>query len=92
MQAFQIRAFMDQSSEFQTMAPIWWQEATIPHGSKMYRFQQRLKKFKQCLKLWNKQNFGNIFEAQRNLNDQMKLLQIQIRIKASQSNSKSRKH
>jgi hypothetical protein len=37
------------------------------------------KKFKQSLKLWNKQNFKNIFEAQRNLNDQMKLIQIQIR-------------
>jgi hypothetical protein len=57
----------------------WWQEATIPHGSKMYRFQQKLKNFKQRLKLWNKKNFGNIFEAQRSLNDQMKLLHIQIR-------------
>jgi hypothetical protein len=57
----------------------WWREAAIPHGSKMYHFQQRLKNFKQCLKIWNKQNFGNIFEAQRNLNDQMKLLQTQIR-------------
>jgi hypothetical protein len=45
----------------------------------MYRFQQRLKNFKQRLKLWNKQNFGNIFEAQRHLNDQMNLLQMQIR-------------
>jgi hypothetical protein len=45
----------------------------------MFHFQQRLKNFKQSLKLWNKQHFGNIFEAQRNLNDQMKLIQIQIR-------------
>jgi hypothetical protein len=48
------------------MAPIWWKEKTIPHGSKMYQFQQRLKNFKQRLKIWNKQTFGNIFEAQRN--------------------------
>jgi hypothetical protein len=61
------------------MAPIWWKEATIPFGSKMYCFQQRLKNFKQCLKLWNKQTFGNIFEAQQQLNEQMRLLQIQIR-------------
>jgi len=39
---------------FQTMAPIWWKEATSPHGSKMYRFQQKLKSFNQRLKIWNK--------------------------------------
>jgi hypothetical protein len=37
------------------------------------------KNFKQPLKLWNKQTFGNIFEAQQQLNKQMHLLQIQIR-------------
>jgi hypothetical protein len=49
---------------FQPMAPIWWKEVTIPHGSKMFWFQQRLKNFKKLLKLWNKQTFGNIFESQ----------------------------
>jgi hypothetical protein len=61
------------------MAPIWWRESTILYGSKMYRFQQKLKNFKQCLKLWNKQTFRNIFEAQQQLNEQMRILQIQIR-------------
>jgi hypothetical protein len=65
--------------DFQTMAPIWWKEANIPFGSKMLCFQQRLKNFKQRLKLWNKKTFGNIFEAQQQLNEQMQLLQIQIR-------------
>jgi hypothetical protein len=50
----------------------------IPHGSKMYRFQQKLKNFKQKLKAWNKQTFGNIFEAQKKLTDQMGIIQSQI--------------
>jgi hypothetical protein len=60
-------------------AHIWWRESTIQHGSKMYRFQQKLKNFKKCLKIWNKQTFRNIFEAQQHLNEQMRILQIQIR-------------
>jgi hypothetical protein len=76
---FRFERFWLDHPEFQALALKWWREAAISHGSKMFRFQQRLKKFKQSLKLWNKQHFGNIFEAQRNLNDQMKLIQIQIR-------------
>jgi hypothetical protein len=45
----------------------------------MYRFQQKLKNFKQKLKTWNKQTFGNIFEAQRQLKEQMSIVQSQIR-------------
>jgi len=44
----------------------------------MYRIQQKLKKFKQKLKTWNKQTFGKIFEAQRQLMEQMRNAQIQI--------------
>jgi hypothetical protein len=44
----------------------------------MYRFQQKLKNFKQKLKTWNKQTFGNIFEAQRQLTNQMGTIQSQI--------------
>jgi hypothetical protein len=64
--------------EFQSMDPNWWKEATIPHGFKMYHFLHKLNNFKQHLKMWKKKNFDNIFEAQRRLNDQMNLLQIQI--------------
>ena len=45
----------------------------------MYRFQQRLKNLKQHLKTWNKSTFGNIFQAQENLKQQMQTLQQQIR-------------
>jgi hypothetical protein len=39
----------------------------IPHGTLMYHFQQKLKNFKQHLKDWNKNVFGNIFQAQKDL-------------------------
>jgi hypothetical protein len=45
----------------------------------MYRFQQRLKNLKQHIKSWNKSTFGNIFQAQDNLNKQIQSLQQQIR-------------
>jgi hypothetical protein len=37
----------------------------------MYRFQQKLKNFKQHLKKWNKNVFGNIFQAQKSLEKHM---------------------
>jgi hypothetical protein len=61
---FIFEVFWINHPHFQTMAPIWWKEATILHGSKMYQFQERLKNFKKRLKLWKKHKFGNIFEAQ----------------------------
>jgi exonuclease III len=39
--------------EFQENIQAWWREEEIPRGSKMYIFQQKLKKLKQTLKLWN---------------------------------------
>jgi hypothetical protein len=33
----------------------------------MYRFQQRLKNFKQQLKIWNKFTFGNIFQGMQEI-------------------------
>jgi hypothetical protein len=88
---FRFKKFWISHPEFQSMVPTWWKEVVVPHGSLMYRFQQKLKNFKQHLKLWNKENFGNILEAQRILNEQMMQLQHQIQIKVSPSNSKNRK-
>jgi hypothetical protein len=64
---------------FQQNINEWWREASIPHGSKMYHFQQKLQNLKQQLKLWNRQTFGNIFESQRQMNEQMNKVQRQIR-------------
>jgi hypothetical protein len=44
----------------------------------MYRFQQNLKNLKQILKLWNKKTFGNIFDSQKQLSEQMGAIQNQI--------------
>jgi hypothetical protein len=66
--------------DFQANIKQWWEEATIQTGTPMYRFQQRLKNLKQHLKSWNKSTFGDIFQAQENLNQQMQILQQQIRL------------
>jgi hypothetical protein len=50
--------------KFQDNIKLWWEEETIPTGSPMYRFQQRLKNLKQHLKYWNKSTFDNIFHTQ----------------------------
>ena len=41
----------------------------------MYKFQQRLKNFKQWLKHWNKSTFGNIHQAIRDA--ELRLAEIQ---------------
>ena len=41
----------------------------------MYQFQQKLKHPKQALKSWNRHQFGNIFEHQKVLEQQMRTLQ-----------------
>jgi hypothetical protein len=61
--------------DFQANIQSWWKEVVIPTGTPMYRFQQRLKNLKQHLKAWNKSTFGNIFQAQDNLNQQIQSLQ-----------------
>jgi hypothetical protein len=51
--------------DFQENIQAWWRKATVPSGSKMYKFQQKLKNLKQTLKIWNQNTFGNIFDAQK---------------------------
>jgi hypothetical protein len=52
---------------FQELSHKWWSEATITHGTLMYIFQQKINNFKQFLRDWNKNVFGNIFQAQRSI-------------------------
>ena len=47
-------------------------------GTLMYCFQNKLKKFKQHLKDWNKNVFGNIFQAQKSLEKCMEEIQVQL--------------
>jgi exonuclease III len=65
--------------KFQANIKLWWEKMTIPTGTPMYKFQQRLKNLKQHMKSWNKSTFDNIFHAQEILNQQMQSLQQQIR-------------
>lgn len=43
----------------------WWGEDMPTQGTKMFLLHQRLKHIKQRLKEWNRNEFGNIFEAKR---------------------------
>ena len=45
----------------------------------MYRFHQKLKNLKKTLQLWNKHTFGNIFDSQKELSEQMGKIQQLIR-------------
>jgi len=68
---FRFEQFWLDHPDFQENIQDWWREVDVPHGSKMYRFQQKLKNLKQTLKLWNKHTFGNIFDSQKQLSEQM---------------------
>jgi hypothetical protein len=75
---FHFEKFWLKHPDFQTNIKTWWEEVAIQIGTPMYRFQQRLKNLKQHLKSWNKSTFGDIFQAQENLKQQMQTLQQQI--------------
>jgi hypothetical protein len=72
---FKFEQFWLDHPDFQAKIQDWWREAEVSHGSKMYRFQQKLKNLKQILKLWNKKTFGNIFDSQKQLSEQMSEIQ-----------------
>jgi hypothetical protein len=76
---FRFEQFWLDHPDFQANIHDWWQQAAIPQGSKMFRFQQKLKNLKQILKLWNKQTFGSIFKSQHQLSRQMTEIQHLIR-------------
>ena len=44
----------------------------------MFQFQQKLKNLKQVLKVWNRTQFGNIFENRKKLEQQMRSVQQTI--------------
>jgi len=52
----------------------WWREELNIQGSKMYMLQQKLKHIKFHLKVWNKNEFGDIFKEKREI--EMKLQEI----------------
>jgi hypothetical protein len=77
---FRFEQFWLDHPDFHANIQNWWREAEVPCGSKMYRFQQKLTNLKQTLKIWNNHTFGNIFDSQRQLSEQMGKIQNQIRL------------
>jgi hypothetical protein len=76
---FRFEQFWLNHPDFEAKIQEWWEQAEVTQGSKMFRFQQKLKNLKQLIKMWNKNTFGNIFDSQRQLSEQMENIQQQIR-------------
>lgn len=72
---FRFEKFWLTHPDFQHLAATWWKQAEVDHGTKMYKFQQRLKNFKQMLKHWNWNTFGNIFQSIKDI--EFRLAEIQ---------------
>jgi exonuclease III len=68
---FRFEKFWLTHPDFHQLAKTWWAQAEIDHGTSMYRFQQRLKNFKQLLKHWNKNTFGNIFQSMQEIENNL---------------------
>jgi hypothetical protein len=62
-------------TQISELSQTWWEQVEISHGTHMYKFQQRLKNFKLQLKEWNKNVFGNIFQAKKELEQHLEELQ-----------------
>jgi len=72
---FRFEKFWLMHPDFKRLAASWWEQAEIDHGTCMYKLQQRLKNFKQQLKLWNKNCFGNIFQNIKAIENRMEEIQ-----------------
>ena len=53
-------------------------ESSNAMGTTMYRFQQRLKKIKTRQKIWNKEEFRNIHQAKKDLEQKMASIQHEM--------------
>ena len=66
--------FCMEHSDFLQNIKTWWQDRSNLGRTKMYRFQQKLKHVKHMIKIWNKEVFGNIFEAKLLFEKEMEML------------------
>eukprot|EP00253_Pinus_taeda_P017843 PITA_17843 len=55
-----------------------WSSFLPPEGTKMFQLQQKLHFIKGHIKQWNRETFGNIFDAQREINQELKDLHQEI--------------
>lgn len=91
--AFFFEAFWLTHLDFNNLINAVWKNFKPPDGTKMYQFQQKLKNLKNNIKHWNKLTFGNIFQAQSTLDQEMKKIQQRIITEErSQSRENNYKH
>eukprot|EP00253_Pinus_taeda_P002560 PITA_02560 len=75
---FRFEAFWLTHPAFKDFVKTTWASFIPPEGSKMYQLQQKLWFLKSHLKRWNRETFGNIFEEQQKLNNELKELHQKI--------------
>eukprot|EP00253_Pinus_taeda_P023692 PITA_23692 len=75
---FCFESFWMSHPDFNNLINSEWNNFSPSSGSKMFQFKQKLKHLKCKIKHWNHTSFGNIFQAQNALDQDMKLLQKRI--------------
>lgn len=64
--------------KFKEKVKTWWTDSATQGGQCMYRFQQRLKSLKGKIRIWNKEEFRNIFEDKKMIENQLRTLQEEV--------------
>eukprot|EP00253_Pinus_taeda_P031168 PITA_31168 len=72
---FRFESFWIDHPTFMQNIESWWTQTSVKSDNIMYIFQQKLKIIKAKLKCWNKNTFGNIFQAKKELEEKMADLQ-----------------
>ena len=69
---FRFEQFWVEHKNFKELVEKWWEEMEPIRGTLIYQFQQKLKKLKEKIRTWNKEEFRNIFQEKKHLNDELK--------------------
>lgn len=75
---FRFEEFWFSHPEFEQLVRSCWTNFNPTEGTRMARFQQKLKNLKKAIKQWNHKTFGNILADQAQLNSEMKKIQQSI--------------
>eukprot|EP00253_Pinus_taeda_P004448 PITA_04448 len=75
---FRFEEFWLTHPDFEELVRSTWLNFNPTEGTRMSRFQQKLKHLKGAIKRWNHNTFGNIFKAQATPNLEMKKIQQTI--------------
>ena len=62
--------------ELESKISSWWNIEVV--GTAMYRVAHKLKNVKRNIKIWNKSNFGHIFQDKDDKSNQLYLIQEDI--------------